>query len=79
MSRYSPRMAAPMTYGQEKDLVFILRDLMSLETDLEQARCDLSMKPDFNLVDCFRIFDFQKGFVSFEEFRDGLASLGIFP
>ena len=47
-----------MTYGEEKDLVFVLKDLMNLETDLENAKCDLSLKPDFNLVDCFRIFDF---------------------
>lgn len=54
---------------------------MNLETDLENAKCDLTMKPDFNLVDCFRIFDFfeQKGWCSFEEFRDGLATLQIFP
>jgi hypothetical protein len=51
-------MASPMTYGEEKDLVFVLKDLMNLETDLENAKCDLSLKPDFNLVDCFRIFDF---------------------
>lgn len=58
MAKYSPRMASPMTYGEEKDLVFVLKDLMNLETDLENAKCDLSLKPDFNLVDCFRIFDF---------------------
>jgi hypothetical protein len=53
---------------------------MSFETDLENSKCDLAMKPDFNLVDCFRIFDYSgRGWCSFEEFREGLSTLGIYP
>ena len=71
-------MTSPMTYGQEKDLVLVLKDLMSLETSLEHAKCDLALKPDFNLVDAFRIFDpMQKGWISLDEFFDGLLTLGL--
>jgi len=39
---------------------------MRLETDLENIKTDLVMKPDFNIVDCFWIFDFSgKGWCSF--------------
>lgn len=69
-----------LTYGEEKDLVYILKDLMNLETDLENAKADLCIKSDFNLVDCFRIFDYSgRGWCSFEEFREGLSTLGIYP
>ena len=80
MTHYEPRFEAPMTYGDEKDLVQVLKDLMNLETDLENAKSDLAMKPDFNLVDCFRIFDYTgRGWCSFDEFRDGLGSMGLHP
>jgi hypothetical protein len=79
MERYSP-VRSPLWYGDEKSLVIILNDLMRLETDLENIKTDLSTKPDFNLVDCFRIFDFTgKGWCSFQEFRDGLSTLGLYP
>lgn len=80
MERYSPRMTKPMHYGEERELVSYLRDLMRLESDLEQAKCDLAAKPDFNLVDCFKLFDeSERGWSTFEGFREGLSGLGIFP
>lgn len=80
MTRYSPWITAPMPYGEEKELVHVLKDLMNIETDLENAKCDLAVKSDFNLVDCFRIFDpTGRGWCSFEDFRDGLYRLGIAP
>ena len=73
-------MSAPMPYGEEWELVHVLKDLMNLETDLENAKCDLSLKPDFNLVDCFWIFDSTgRGYMSLDDFRDGLYRLGIAP
>ena len=51
---------------------------MSLETSLEHSKCDLALKPDFNLVDAFRIFDpMQKGWISLDEFFEGLLTLGL--
>lgn len=51
-----------------------------LESDIENQKIDLYLKPDFNLIDLFRMFDVEaKGFVSFGEFRDGLAIFNLFP
>jgi Ca2+-binding EF-hand superfamily protein len=80
MTHYHPRPISPMRYGEETELVNYLRDLMTLETDLEAAKSHLAAKPDFSLVDCFRLFDFTgRGWASFDEFREGLASLGLYP
>jgi len=80
MSQYNPWFISPMTYGEEKDLVYVLKDIMNLETDLENSKSELTLKPDFNLVDCFRIFDYSgRGWCSFEEFWDGLATMGLHP
>ena len=69
-----------MRYGEEKQLVSYLRDLLDLENRLDAAKIDLISKPDFNLVDAFRLFDYSgRGWSSFEEVRDGLAILKVFP
>ena len=57
MSWYSP-VKSPLRYGEEKEVVHVLNDLMRMETDLELIKTQLAIKPDFNLVDCFWMFDF---------------------
>ena len=47
--------------------------------DVERAKTDLAIKPDFNLIDAFRIFDIDStGEVPIDVFKDGLYSLGLF-
>lgn len=66
--------------GEEKELVFALNELLKAEDDLERQKINLSMMHDFNLVDLFRMFDLEgKGFVTFDEFRDGISLFGHFP
>ncbi len=49
----------PILHTQEEDaLVNGLRDIISLERELESTKVTLTNKPDFNLHDAFRIFDF---------------------
>ena len=44
--------------GYEEDhLVYTLKDLISIENQLESAKQSLSLKYDFNLFDAFRLFD----------------------
>lgn len=51
-----------------------------MEVDLENLKIDLSIKPDFNLIDLFRIFDIEgKGYITFEEFKLGLTVFHLFP
>lgn len=42
---------------EEKELVFTLQEQIRLARDLEKFKVELSLKPDFNLIDAFRIFD----------------------
>lgn len=44
--------------GYEEDhLVFTLKDQISIESQLENAKQTLSLKYDYNLFDAFRLFD----------------------
>jgi len=53
-------------------------DCIKLERDLEQARIDLSLKEDFNLIEAFGLIDYQgKGFVKAGELKESLADLGV--
>lgn len=43
----------------------MFKDTIFIERELETAKIDLSLKPDFNLLDSFRILDpYHKGFVT---------------
>ena len=53
---------------------------MHIEQDLERAKSDLALKPDFNMIDTFRMFDYEaQGIIRIDELNDGLRSLGLFP
>ena len=41
----------------EGDLVNMLKEQIHLDRELEMAKQSLSLLPDFNLIDAFRIFD----------------------
>jgi len=49
-----------------------------IERDLEQAKVDLAMREDFNLIDGFALIDYYgRGYVSSNELRQGLLDLGL--
>lgn len=51
----------------------ILKDTIFLERELESVKIEVTLKPDFNLLDAFRMLDAQgKGFVSIAELGDSL-------
>ena len=69
-----------LNHAEEKHLVSALNDFLSMEIDLEQVRIDLSLRPDFNLLDLFRMFDIDnKGYITFDEFRSGIYLFHIYP
>lgn len=69
-----------LRHHEEKEFVAALHDLLNMELDLEQKKIDLSLKPDFNLVDLFRMFDIEhKGYITFSEFKSGLYLFHIYP
>jgi len=55
--RVSPVRRPILHVYEEDQLVNGLRDIIALERELESAKVALTLKPDFNLHDAFRIFD----------------------
>lgn len=54
-------------------LAALIKQIVFIERDAESAKIDLALKSDFNLLDCFRVFDIHaKGALSHQTFVDGL-------
>jgi hypothetical protein len=59
---------------EEDQLVSALRELCTHERELESAKTALILKADFNLYDCFGIFDpNRRGMVGVHDIREGLS------
>ena len=57
-----------------------LKKLMRIEGDIESLKIDLSLNPDFNCEDAFRIFELDgRGFLDKEDLKYGLNLLNIYP
>ena len=78
--RQSPQRKPILNLREEDELVHSLRDLISLERELESNKVTLALKSDFNLTDAFKIFDqAYRGSVTIHDLRDGLSAIGVFP
>ena len=53
----SPPDTEYFSRSQQQELTNILKDIIYLERDLESTKKELSLKPDFNLRDAFRMLD----------------------
>lgn len=63
-----------------EELVDALKQQMSVEREIENAKGYLVDRPDFNLFDAFRIFDYSNlGAISRIDLKLGLNDLGLFP
>jgi hypothetical protein len=52
----------------------ILKDSIFLERELECSKIELALKPDFNLLDLFRLLDpSAKGYFSALDLQDNLS------
>lgn len=57
-----------------------LREIITLERELETSKVALTNKPDMNLHDAFRIFDVDyRGSITAADIREGLSAIGVFP
>ncbi|CAI2362581.1 unnamed protein product [Moneuplotes crassus] len=75
-----PEFESTLTRADERELVSALKDLLEMEEDLEKYKIDLSLMPDFNLIDLFRTFDTtDKGYITFDEFRSGMHLFSVHP
>lgn len=63
----------------EDDTANALREHVLIERELEDAKINLAIKPDFNLFDAFKIFDLNSnGYVSQGEMKNALNDLGVY-
>ena len=57
-----------------------LEKLMSVESEIERVKIDLSLNPDFNCEDTFRIFELDdRGFLDKDDLKYGLNLLNVYP
>lgn len=77
----SPVRKQPLLRLEEEDeLVRALREQISLEKEIENAKISLAQRHDFNLYDAFRIFDIDaRGYITYTDLKAGLNDIGIFP
>lgn len=74
------RRQQPLRLADEDELVRALREQISLERELENAKIALIQAPDFNVFDAFRIFDVDsRGWISLTDLKLGLQDIGIYP
>lgn len=65
---------------EEKQFNDFLRKLMNVESQIECAKIDLALNPDFNCEEAFRIFEFNgRDFIDENDLKCGLNVLGIYP
>lgn len=57
MRNDSPSNLARLDYVEKQEVSTMLKECIYLERELESARIELSLKPDFNLLDAFRMID----------------------
>ena len=57
-----------------------LKKLMGIEGEIERLKIDLSLNPDFNCEDAFRIFELDgRGYFDKDDLKYGLNLLNIYP
>ncbi len=77
----SPIRKQPLLRLEEEDeLVRALREQISIEKELDNAKISLAQRHDFNLYDAFRIFDIDsRGYISYSDIKASLNDIGVFP
>lgn len=69
-----------MEWYEEDELARALKEFISIDKDLESLKQMLSLKTDFNLEDCQRIFDIeQKGFISMRQLEEAYNLMKLYP
>ena len=59
-------------------IFFVLKTQLELERNMEQIKLKLSKRPDFNLIDAFRIFNVNSsGSASINDLVNGLHKMGM--
>ena len=78
----SPSRASAQRYASYEERQFndFLSKLMNFEGQIESAKINLALNPDFNCEEAFRIFEFNgRGFLDGNDLKCGLNLIGVFP
>ena len=76
----SPERRINYNEYEERQFNDFLRKLMAAESQIEDAKINLALNPDFNCEDAFRIFELNgRGFIDECDLKCGLNLIGIFP
>ena len=76
------RQRSPNNYDNYEERQFndFLKKLMQIESNIESAKINLALNPDFNCEDAFRIFEFNgRGYLNENDLKCGLNAIGVFP
>ncbi len=80
---YSPLRGSPENNYEsyeERQFNDFLRKLMNVEDQVEVAKINLALNPDFNCEEAFRIFECNgRGFVDINDLKCGLNLIGVYP
>jgi hypothetical protein len=64
---------------EQAELAQLFKDIVFLEREIESAKIELALKSDFNLLDCFRMFDIHgRGFITQHDLCEGLRNSLLF-
>eukprot|EP00826_Nyctotherus_ovalis_P012005 TRINITY_DN13130_c0_g2_i11.p1 TRINITY_DN13130_c0_g2~~TRINITY_DN13130_c0_g2_i11.p1 ORF type:complete len:558 (+),score=102.11 TRINITY_DN13130_c0_g2_i11:239-1912(+) len=62
----------------EVGIVLAMEKQLGYERRIEQVKEELALQPDFNLMEGFRFFDYErKGYASASDFYEGMKNLGV--
>ena len=65
---------------EEDELANALKEFISVDKDLEGVKQILSLKTDFNLEDCYKLFDIEKkGSINLRELEETYNMLQLYP
>jgi hypothetical protein len=65
---------------EETEMVECLKELIDYERNLENLKEALASRNDFNLSDCFRLFDLSNtGYISVSDIQEAFGLYGVYP
>jgi hypothetical protein len=64
---------------EQAELAQHFKDIVFIEREVEASKIELALKSDFNVLDCFRMFDIHgRGFITQHDLSEGLRSSLLF-
>ena len=69
-----------MEHFEEDEVARVMKEFIEIDKELENAKQLLSLKTDFNIEDCYKIFDIdEKGYFNMRELEEVFNLFEIYP